>query len=170
MCYRYVFDLDNTLVKTSILNNNSYNYALQQQALLPISNEVRITREVITAYYPQLSNQQKQEIIRLKQEFFVKNIHHTVPNKFLFNTLRSKDLANCILWTSAEKVRVQALMGYYGINKSFREVIYSNKEDVSKDISKMCTIFGCRMGQLIFYEDDKEVIKKLNKLGLCARS
>lgn len=67
---RYVFDLDNTLIYTDSLNNDSYNYALSLQGLAPINDCKRITRDIVFKKYPNLNNVQKNKIIELKQEYF----------------------------------------------------------------------------------------------------
>ena len=41
---KYVFDLDDTLVATTALNNDSYNYALEKHGYLRITTRHRITR------------------------------------------------------------------------------------------------------------------------------
>jgi len=64
---RHVFDLDNTLIYTDSLNNDSYNYALKKLGLATINDCKRITRDVILSKYPEINSFQKNEIIELKQ-------------------------------------------------------------------------------------------------------
>jgi len=77
---RYIFDLDNTLVYTDSLNNDSYNYALKKLGLASINDCKRITRDVILSKYPELNSFQKNEIIELKQKYFMNNLKRTSPN------------------------------------------------------------------------------------------
>lgn len=166
MMYRYIFDLDNTLIYTNALNNKSYNYALQLQALSPISDCERVTRDIVLIKYPHLNNEIKRKIIELKQEFFVGNIHETKPNESLLKILKSQKTEHCILWTSADETRVNALLEHYKIDNSFKKIIFSNKTNVSQDVESMCQLFGCTSEHLLFHEDNQEVIKKLKELNL----
>lgn len=166
MINRYIFDLDNTLIYTNILNNNSYNYALQQQGLEPILDYERITRDIVFIKYPHLNNELKNKIIELKQEFFVNNIQDTRPNKTLFKTLKSHNNDYCVLWTSADEARVQALLEYYIISDDFKKILFSKKSNVLQDVERICELFGCKSEQLVFYEDNWETIKKLQEFNL----
>ena len=72
----YVFDLDNTLVFTDALNNEAYNFVLKKFGLSEIRNVERITREVVFQKYPEVEKW-KDEIIALKQNFFLNNLERT---------------------------------------------------------------------------------------------
>ena len=163
---RIVFDLDNTLIYTDLLNNDSYNYALSQQGLPLIKDCVRITRDIVFVNYPHLNNKQKKEILRSKQEFFVNNIQRTKPNISLLKVLQFQNAEYCFLWTSAEEIRVQALLEYYNINNAFKKILYSDKINVVQDIEKLCELCECKSEQLTIYEDNYAVIKKLRQLKL----
>lgn len=165
---RYVFDLDNTLIYTDSLNNDSYNYALELCELAPIKDCKRITRNVIFYRYPNLNNTQKNEIIKLKQEYFVKNLHFTEPNTSLLQVLRTQNADSCMLWTSADEPRVLAILEYYNIGNAFRKILYSNKVEVKKDVPTICELFDCDLEHLIFYEDNLRVIQDLQRLKVSA--
>lgn len=68
----YVFDLDNTLVFTDVLNNEAYNFVLKKFGLSEIRYVDRITREIIFQKYPCIEKL-KDEITALKQFFFYKS-------------------------------------------------------------------------------------------------
>ena len=162
---RYVFDLDNTLIMTDELNNDSYNYALAQFDMLPLTSNTRITREVVFNKYPNLSEFQKSQIVKYKQRYFLDNIHCTHSNKNAIYLLQSKDAKHCALWTSADKDRVSNLLTYHRLENEFISIIFSNKRKISEDIDKICKIFGCASKQLIFFEDDTNIAKELRLLG-----
>lgn len=163
---KYVFDLDNTLIYTDYLNNDSYNYALKYYGLSPINNYKRITRDIVFKNYSHINNIQKDEILKLKKEYFINNIHMTSANDSLIRILKSLNRNNCILWTSADKTRVKALLEYYRINRLFKNIFFSNKVDVVHDIKKICKLHECKLEQLFFYEDNLKLIKELEKLKL----
>ena len=80
--------------------------------------------------------------------------------------LQSRGVDYCILWTSADEIRVRAILKHYGINNSFKKIFFSNKTNLLQDIEKLCRICKCTAKQLIFYEDNEDIIKKLKKLDL----
>lgn len=161
MINRYVFDLDNTLIYTNLLNSRSYNYALVELGLLPIRDCVRVTRKVVLEHYPFLNKYQQTALTQLKQDYFLRHIHATKPNLDLLFMLRSHGHEFCVLWTSAEKERVLSLLEHYQLQSAFAEIIYSSKENIRKDIKKICTLFSCTSEQLVFFEDNADVIEKL---------
>ena len=163
---RYVFDLDNTLVYTDSLNNDSYNYALKKIGLATINDCKRITRDVILSKYPELNSIQKNEIIDLKQKYFVNNLKRTSPNTSVVQVLQDQNVELCILWTSADKTRVLAILDYYKINNAFKKVLFSSKLEVPEDIVKICELLECGIEHLIFYEDNQRVIQDLQRLNL----
>ena len=116
---KYVFDLDNTLIYTDSLNNDSYNYALKYQGLSHINKFKRITREIVFENYPNINKIQMCEIINLKCEYFINNLHITEVNESLVTLLRSQEKNDCILWTSAEERRARAILEYYNMNNLF---------------------------------------------------
>ena len=161
---RYVFDLDNTLIMTDELTNISYNYALAQLGLQPITS-IRITRNIVFANYPSLTDFQRDKIIALKQSYFMDNINLTSLNINLITLLRSKEVAHCILWTSADKERVLALLRYYHLEKHFANIVFSKKRMLGDDIKIICDVFNCNSASLLFFEDDAKIVKELKVAG-----
>lgn len=161
---RYVFDLDNTLVYTDKLNNDSYNHALNLFGLSPISYYKRITRNVIFEQYPSLNEVQRSEIIAIKQMHFINNLENTHPNAELIKYLKSLPVDLCVLWTSGEETRVMAVLEYYQLKYSFRRVVFSDKADLEDDLQRICREFDIHSEHLVFYEDNKCLIEELQKL------
>lgn len=164
---KYVFDLDNTLVFTDNLNNLAYNLALEHIGFSPIVNQKRITRDILNQVYPYISTNIYNTICKLKQEYFINQLEHTVLNKDLLDFICLTESDNCILWTSAEQTRVEAIVDYYNIRKLFKAIVFSDKTDISSDIELFCNIFLCDLSGIVFYEDNKETISKLLALNLC---
>ena len=161
----YVFDLDNTLIFTDALNNEAYNFILKKFGLSEIQNVERITREVVFQKYPEVEKW-KDEIIVLKQKFFLDHLERTFPARELFIKLENSEKCRNILWTSAEKTRVIAILEYYKITEKFRDIVFSKKVDVEKDIMKICRIFECSQEDVIFFDDNLRVIQELKRLKL----
>lgn len=161
-----MFDLDNTLIYTDSLNNDSYNYVLNLQGFPPINDCKRITRDIVFNKYTDLDIIRRKEIIELKQEYFVNNLSNTTPNISLLQVLEAQNVEFCMLWTSAEETRVLAILEYYNISNAFKKILFSNKAKVIKDIEKICEFFECDLEHLVFYEDNLRVIQDLQKLKL----
>lgn len=163
---RYIFDLDNTLIYTDALNNDAYNYALKSVELASIEGYKRLTREVVFTKYPELNDAQKSEIIKNKQKYFVNNLELTTLNSSLLQILISQGPDKCLLWTSADKDRVLAILTYYKILNAFKKIIISNKAEGLPEIIRICEYLDCRLEHLNFYEDNQRVIQNLRRLQL----
>lgn len=124
---RYVFDLDNTLIYTDLLNNISYNYALNLLGLSKIENFKRITKQIVFEKYAHLDNEIINKIIEIKKKHYIDNLDCTRPNQLLINFLKEQNNEHCILWTSAEEWRVLAILEYYNIKSKFKKIIFSEK-------------------------------------------
>lgn len=165
-CY-YVFDMDGTLFFTDELNNESYNSALIENKLKPIdSHYKRITREVVRACYPEISDNVIAELIRQKQKYFVNNINRIQPNAFLFDIIRKVKSDRCALWTSAEKKRVEGVINAFNLQCLFDKIIFSGKKLISEEINNICSEFACTKEQLLVFEDNAHVISELRKSGV----
>ncbi len=161
----HIFDLDNTLIYTNQLNSDSYNYALTKLGLVPIVSCSRVTRKVVLNHYPFLDKHQQAKLIQLKQAYFIKHINKAELNLHLHGVLHSHSSEFCVLWTSAEKERVLPLLEHYQLQCAFAEIIYSSKDNVRRDVEKICQRFSCTSEQLLFYEDNPVIIEVLRSLG-----
>lgn len=160
----YIFDLDNTLVFTDVLNNEAYNFVLKKFGLSEIWDVDRLTRETVFQKYPEIEKC-KDEIIALKQKFFIKHLEKTLLTREILKFVNSGEREN-ILWTSAEEIRVFAILKYYKITEKFKKVVFSKKTDVEKDVEEICKILKCSKEDLTFFEDNLKVIQELKRLKL----
>ena len=147
-----VFDLDNTLVFTDKLNNESYNFALSKLGKENICDVKRITRSTVFERF-ELTEVEKQQIVTLKQEYFINNINKIETNDELISKLMKLDYAKCVLWTRAEKIRAEAIMKYLSIDKAFSNVVYSSKQNIEEYIKFICSFYKCQKDYLVFYDD-----------------
>lgn len=163
--HKYIFDLDNTLVFTDDLNNEAYNYALISYNKKPIHDVKRITREVVFSRYV-LTEDEKNSLVALKQKYFINNIDKIQKNEDLLEFLISKSSADCILWTSAEDCRVEAILSYLNLHNAFSLIIKSKKLDIEKDLDIICKHFNCSKSQLKIYDYDTDILNELKLLGI----
>lgn len=163
---RFVFDLDNTLVFTDELNNFSYNRALYAFNGETINGYKRITRKVVRAEFKSLNEKELETIISNKQEHFVDNLHLCVVNIKLLDFLKNTNPAHCVIWTSADQNRVEAILNHYKLTALFQKIVYSTKEIINEDITTLCNLFNCNKNNLVVFEDNITIIKELELQGV----
>lgn len=163
--YKQIFDLDNTLVFTDELNSEAYNYALVLNGKEPIYDVKRLTREVIFSRF-KLTETEKVDVVKIKQNYFLDHIEKIKKNDNLFKLLIDIKPDDCILWTSAEKCRVEAMLNYLKSKDSFSWIYYSAKTNIKEDLKNISQFFKCSKSQLKFYENDSNILNQLNLFGI----
>ena len=101
----YVIDLDDTLVLTKNLNNDAYNFALEQNGQRRIKTNKRLTRE-------NLGETPSKKLIADKQNYFTQKWlkYRVVVNQEILSLLKKQERKNCYLWTSADKNRAEYIL------------------------------------------------------------
>lgn len=163
---KYVFDLDNTLIYSDNLNNESYNYALKQFGLSEVWGSERVTRRTVAILHPKLSVEQLEKIISVKQQYFAAHLEKTKINDKLSNLLKSVNSENCVLWTSAQDRRVFELLNYYKLSDSFAFKIFSDKSNLQMDVALICRSLDCNPAELIFFDNDSHMRERLEQLNM----
>lgn len=162
----YVFDLDNTIAYTDMLNSLSYKKALHNYGKL-LTNS-RITRELVVEKFPSLSKNELSKIISLKQDFFSSNLDLITVNQNLIQLINKTSKDQCILWTSADSDRALAILKYLKIEDQFSHIIFSEKDNVAADMNKIISAKNCNIKNLHVYEDNEVTIRELEKIGIKA--
>lgn len=95
---KFTVDLDDTLVSSTQLNNDAYNFALEEFGYDRIVTDKRITRERLGEY------NDIDKIISLKQQYFTLAWlpYRLVTNNTLIEKLVLNKKENCYLWTKAD--------------------------------------------------------------------
>lgn len=131
---KFVVDLDDTLVSSTKLNNDAYNFALEEFGYKRIFYNKRITRELLTKH----NNVEK--IIERKQQYLTLNWlpYRVVLNNVLLKKLKIFGRENCFIWTKADKVRTNKILDLCNLRQFFCDVIFDKKESFvkSKEIIK----------------------------------
>ena len=164
----YVFDLDNTLIKTNIANNLSYKEAINVVAGIDIkiNSRQRITRYLLRKYVQNLSELAVNEIIAKKESCFEKYIHETSLNDNLYRLLRIiHETGNeTILLTNCHKGRAMQLSSHYCISKYFTRMFYS--EDFADDKYSFLKQMGYDLTSVILFENDINSMKNAKTYGI----
>lgn len=118
----FVFDLDNTLVKTNQANNLAYKEAIKSVVGndIKISNE-RFTRNDLTTIIPSISSEKIVEIIERKERLYGDYLQTTILNLELFKILKilRKIGQKTILLTDSHSIRALQVCSYHSITSYF---------------------------------------------------
>lgn len=154
----YVVDLDDTLVSSTSLNNDAYNFALEQYSFDRIITNERITRAKLDF----LDNSFLKDIIQLKQHYFSQDWLpcRVVLNKLLIDKLLLNKKANCYLWTKADKDRSFKIIDYCKLSNYFNDIIFDDKSSFETSIQKLKQLTNSN--QFIIYENNKNFFHNQN--------
>lgn len=142
-----VVDLDDTLVLTKNLNNDAYNFALEQNGQKRIKTNKRLTRET-------LGETLSKKLIADKQNYFVQKWlkYRVVVNEEILKILQNQNKENCYLWTSADKSRAEYLLKELDLYRYFNEVIYDDKKDLNSSLKRLKDI--TKSNVFLIFEDN----------------
>lgn len=113
----FVFDMDNTLIKTDKANNLAYSEAIRSVLSVNcnIENGKRFTRNELKDLFPQLTQTQIDEIIDRKEKSFESYLNETELNNNLFSILKClhQEGHHTILLTNCHSGRAISLCNFY---------------------------------------------------------
>jgi len=142
--------MDDTLINTTQLNNDAYNYALQRFGYPKVCGDKRITKQSLNF----VMNCDKKKIIKLKQKYFMKKWirFRTIVNRALLDKLKIFGKKNCFLWTKANKRRAKFLLKTLKLNLYFKDVIYDKKDSFAFSMLRLSHV--SKSNEFIIYEND----------------
>ena len=160
---KFLFDLDDTLIASSKLNTDAYNYALESLGYQRLDGVHRITRENLKCIPPVVSD----TIIRRKQEYFAQA---WLPCRILLNdgllaVAMKNGRQNCFLWTRARKERAEAVLTMCNLNRYFKSIIYDEKKSFRRSMEKLRAIIG--RDDFLLFEDNVELLQYPNVSKVC---
>ncbi len=153
----YIVDLDDTIVSSTNLNNDAYNFALEQYNFDRLITNERITRDKLSF----IDNKTLKNIIQLKQNYFNQKWLpcRVVLNKLLIDKLKLNKKENCYIWTKADKNRAYKIIDYCKLDTYFKDIIFDNKISFQTSISNLIQLTNSN--KFIIYENNKNFF--LNK-------
>lgn len=162
----YLFDIDGSLFFSDELNKESYNYALRKFGYEGISCCGRLTRSIVKRRYPRMSRCDFDKIVAAKQGYFAENISSLRENKVLLDLLKIIGPGQSSLWTSGSKERVERILRAFSLEDSFSRKFYSLKQDIPKEVSRICTALQCAKENISVFENDSTVAAQLSDYGV----
>ena len=164
----FIFDLDNTLVKTNLANNNSYRDAIYAVTGIDIQiKQMRFTRTDLSYAIPNLSSNKISEIIKLKEDFYSKHIQETILNEQLVKILSFlKELGNeTILLTESHKLRAKQVCEHYSLSQFFNKQYYKENIGTSGKYQYLKTQ-NIPFSSIILFENEENEIQKAIQNGI----
>ncbi len=149
----YVVDLDDTLVSTKNLNNDAYNFALENNGRKRLKTGKRLTRE-------NLGGTPNEKIITDKQKYFAQKWlkYRVVVNEYILNILQKQGKENCYLWTSADKNRTNFILKELDLYKYFNQIIFDDKKDLNNSLKRLKDITKSKV--FLIFEDSYALYKE----------
>ena len=152
----FVFDLDNTLVKTNLANNNSYKDAIRlvTNIDIEINSKRRFTRKDLKECLHYLPNNQFSKIIDIKEKIFINHIDRTVLNSNLYTILRTLNISGneTLLLTNCHRVRALQLCSHYDLSQYFSYQFFY--EDYPENKYHFLIQRGYDLDSIILFEND----------------
>lgn len=164
----FVFDMDNTLIKTDKANNLAYSEAINLVLGVKygIDHSERFTRDKLKTVFPNLTETQFREIVAHKEQCFVSYIKETELNHNLFILLKSLHYEGChtILLTNSRSERAINLCNYYDLTKYFvRRFFY---EDCIDNKYTLLKSIGYDLQNVVLYENEEDSSLEANANGI----
>lgn len=164
----FIFDLDNTLVRTNLANNNSYRDAIYAVTSVNVQiRRARFTRADLPVLLPYLSDIQIDEIIKLKESFYYNHIQETELNGQLVKCLRLlKEAGNeTLLLTESHKLRAQQICDYYALTQFFNNQYYREDFGTSSKYRYLETL-DIPFESIVLFENEHSEIRKAIHCGI----
>ena len=153
----FVFDMDNTLIKTDKANNLAYSEAIRSVLSVNCNIEIgkRFTRNELKDLFPQLTQTQIDEIIDRKEKSFESYLNETELNNNLFSILKClhQEGHHTILLTNCHSGRAISLCNFYDLTKYFvRRFFY---EDCLGNKYTLLKSLGYDLQNVVLYENEE---------------
>lgn len=153
----FVFDMDNTLIKTDKANSLAYSEAIS--SVLGVNCNIedgkRFTRNKLKELFPQLAQNQIDKIIDCKEKCFESYLNETELNNNLFSILKRiyQEGHHTILLTNCHSGRAISLCNFYNLTKYFvRRFFY---EDCFNNKYTLLKSLGYNLQNVVLYENDE---------------
>lgn len=153
----FVFDMDNTLIKTDKANSLAYSEAISSVLGVNsnIENGKRFTRNELKKLFSQLTQTQIDEIIDRKEKCFESYLNETELNNNLFSILKCLHQGghHTILLTNCRSGRAISLCNFYNLTKYFvRRFFY---EDCLGNKYTLLKSLGYDLQNVVLYENEE---------------
>jgi beta-phosphoglucomutase len=168
------FDMDGTLVDTDYANYLSFKMAIQSvinpRQLLEFNPNERFNRTILQREFPNLNNNEYQEIIRLKERFYAENIGQTKLLSFANEILNKYfELNTTVLVTNCREDRAIMTLSQHALTDKFKYKIFRKPIDKNRHINKFenaLKTLELEPQMIIVFENEQFEIDEAVKAGI----
>lgn len=168
------FDMDGTLVDTDYANYLSFKMAIQSVInpiqFLPFNPNERFNRTILQREFPNLKDNEYQEIIRLKERFYSENIGQTKLLPYANEILESFfELNTTVLVTNCREDRAIMTLNQHGLTDKFKHKIFRKSIDKDRHINKFenaLKTLELEPQMIIAFENEQFEIDEAVKAGI----
>lgn len=168
------FDMDGTLVDTDYANYLSFKMAIQSVInpiqFLPFNPNERFNRTILQREFPNLKDNEYQEIIRLKERFYSENVGQTKLLQYANEILDSFfELNTTVLVTNCREDRAIMTLNQHGLTDKFKYKIFRKSIDKDRHINKFenaLKILELEPQMIIAFENEQFEIDEAVKAGI----
>ena len=168
------FDMDGTLVDTDYANYLSFKMAIQSvinpKQFLPFNPNERFNRTILQREFPNLKDNEYQEIIRLKERFYSKNIGQTKLLPYANEILdRFFEFNTTVLVTNCREDRAIMTLNQHGLTDKFKHKIFRKSIAKNQHINKFenaLKTLELEPQMIIAFENEQFEIDEAVKAGI----
>lgn len=168
------FDMDGTLVDTDYANYLSFKKAIQSvikpKQFLPFNPNERFNRTILQREFPNLNDNEYQEIIQLKERFYSENIGQTKLLPFANEILDSFfEINTTVLVTNCREDRAIMTLRQHGLTDKFKHKIFRKSIDKDQHINKFenaLKTLELEPHMIILFENEQFEIEEALRAGI----
>jgi len=168
------FDMDGTLIDTTLANFLSYKKAIlsvtKSEHDLTYDSMNRFNRSNLRTAIPNLEDNEYEEIVQEKEKLYNDFLHETELNIEIVKILTKYSGTNkTVLVTNCREDRALKTLNYHGLTDKFTNIFFRQHADNGKKINKFenATIkLGVPPNLIVIFENEEVEIVDAKKIGI----
>ena len=169
-----VFDLDGTLINTDYANFLSYRAAIEQiiqpRLNLNFNPNKRVTREEIRAFFPDISEENFEKIIKIKESLYQDYLHETKLNREIAGILERFTNKDIVLVTNSRQKRATLLLTHHSIIDKFTYRYYRENMTSTNKYQHVLTVLHISGSFVVVFENNESEIEAAISAGIPSKN
>jgi beta-phosphoglucomutase len=165
-----VFDLDGTLVDSDYANFLAYEdaviHVLSKHIELDFSHSIRITRESLKEFIPNITDKQLEDIASYKERIYHKYLSKTKANSQLIQIIARSQGKEVVLATNSRRCRAELLLNHHGLIGKFSRKIFRGDEDQRDKYARLMADIPKERTPILIFENDGNAIELAIACGI----